>query len=188
MGYILASKSPRRRQYLTQMGIPFEVRSAETDETLPLGVCPREGVEILARRKAEAAAKLVSEDDTVIAADTLVELRGKPLGKPADADEARGMLRALSGSAHTVHTGVAVLRGGKMLSRTETTTVCFRALSDAEIDAYVATGEPMDKAGAYGIQGSASVFVDKIEGSLDNVVGLPCALLTDLLKELASTI
>ncbi len=184
MNYILASKSPRRREYLTQMGIPFTVRTAETDETLPAGVTPREGVELLARRKAEAVAALVSSGDTVIAADTLVELDGKPLGKPADEGEAREMLSALSGSAHTVHTGVAVLRGRRLLSAAETTTVCFRVLSDAEIDGYVASGEPLDKAGAYGIQGRAAAFVERIEGNLDNVVGLPCGLLRRMLAEI----
>lgn len=184
MNYILASKSPRRREYLTQMGIPFTVKTAETDETLPHGITPREGVELLARRKAEAVAPLVSASDTVIAADTLVELDGKPLGKPRDADEAREMLRALSHSSHTVHTGVAVLRDGVMLSAAETTTVYFRAISSTEIDDYVASGEPLDKAGAYGIQGRASVFVERIEGNLDNVVGLPCGLLGDMLAKM----
>ena len=184
MNYILASKSPRRREYLTQMGIPFTVLTADTDETLPAGITPREGVELLARRKAEAVAPLVSPSETVIAADTLVELDGKPLGKPADADEAREMLRALSGSAHTVHTGVAVLRGERMLSAVETTTVYFRTLKEREIDDYVASGEPLDKAGAYGIQGHASVFVERIEGNLDNVVGLPCELLKAMLAEI----
>ena len=186
MEYILASKSPRRREYLTQMGIPFIVKTAETDETLPGGVTPREGVELLARRKAEAVASLVSPSSVIIAADTLVELDGKPLGKPADTSEAREMLRALSGSAHTVHTGVAVLCGEKMLSAAETTTVYFRPLDDQEIDEYVVTGEPLDKAGAYGIQGRASVFVERIEGNLDNVVGLPCGLLKELLAKMGA--
>ena len=184
MNYILASKSPRRHEYLTRMGIPFTVLTADTDETLPTGITPREGVELLARRKAEAVAPLVSPSETVIAADTLVELDGKPLGKPADADEAKAMLRALSGSAHTVHTGVAVLRGKKILSAAETTTVFFRTLTASDIDDYVASGEPLDKAGAYGIQGRASVFVERIEGNLDNVVGLPCKLLGAMLTEI----
>ncbi len=187
MAYILASGSPRRHAFLTEMGIPFTVVTAETDETLDAGLSPREGVAILARRKAEAVAPLVSETDTVIAADTLVELYGKPLGKPSGEKEAAEMLRALSGKAHRVHTGVAVLRGDRLLCEAETTVVFFRELSDEEIDSYIASGEPLDKAGAYGIQGRASAFVLRIEGALDNVVGLPCALLTALLKEIEGT-
>ena len=184
MAYILASRSPRRHAYLTEMGIPFTVVTAETDETLPVGTPPCEGVALLARRKAEAVAPFVLPSDTVIAADTLVELDGVPLGKPHDAGEAREMLLALSGRAHSVHTGVAVLRGGKMLCEAETTAVYFRALSDREIDAYIESGEPLDKAGAYGIQGLASAFVLRIEGNLDNVVGLPCARLARMLREI----
>ena len=186
MAYILASKSPRRREYLTQMGIPFTIKTEETDESLPDGVTPREGVELLARRKAEALRPHISEIDTVIAADTLVELNGKALGKPIDEADAKRMLRSLSGSSHTVHTGVAVLRGSTLLSDGETTVIRFRPLSDEEIDRYVAGGEPMDKAGAYGIQGGASAFVEGIDGGFDNVVGLPCGLLRRLIQEVES--
>ncbi len=184
MAYILASKSPRRSAFLREMGIPFRILTKETDETLGEGVHPREGVAILARRKAEAVAPLVGEGDTVIAADTLVELGGKPLGKPKDEEEARAMLRLLSGKTHCVHTGVAVLRGKRLLSASETTAVRFRALTDSEIDTYIAGGEPMDKAGAYGIQGEASAFVLGIEGELDTVIGLPCARLREMLREI----
>lgn len=184
MAYILASKSPRRRAYLTEMGIPFTVLTAETDETLSGEIPPRDGVALLSRRKALAVKPLVSESDTVIAADTLVELDGKPLGKPRDEKEAAKMLRALSGKAHRVHTGVTVLRGERLLSASETTEVFFRRLSDAEIARYIASGEPMDKAGAYGIQGLASAFVQRIEGDFDTVVGLPCALLRKMLTEI----
>ena len=184
MGYILASKSPRRHAYLTEMGIPYTVLTAETDETLAAGVHPREGVVILAERKARAVADLACAGETVIAADTLVELDGKPLGKPRDEAEAAEMLRALSGKAHRVHTGVAVWRQGRLLSAVDTTAVHFRPLSDEEIREYIASGEPLDKAGAYGIQGLASAFVSKIEGNFDTVVGLPCALLQEMLSEI----
>ena len=184
MAYILASKSPRRRAYLTELGIPFTVLTAETDETLDEGITPRHGVEILARRKAEALKGTVSPEDTVIAADTLVELDGRALGKPVDESDAKAMLSRLSGSCHTVHTAVAVLRGETILSDGETTVIRFRPLSESEIDAYIASGEPMDKAGAYGIQGGAGAFVESIEGEFDNVVGLPCKTLVRLLAEI----
>lgn len=186
MAYILASKSPRRHAYLTELGIPFTVLTAETDESLAESITPRQGVEILARRKAQALTDTVSPCDTVIAADTLVELDGKALGKPIDEADARAMLSRLSGSCHTVHTGVAVKRGERLLSDGETTVIRFRPLSPEEIDAYIASGEPMDKAGAYGIQGGASAFVESIDGEFDNVVGLPCKLLLRLLSEIES--
>ena len=184
MAYILASGSPRRHAYLTELGISFTVLTREPDETLDGSISPRQGVEILARRKAEALDGLVSPCDVVIAADTLVELDGRPLGKPTDEADAKAMLSRLSGSRHTVHTGVAVKRGDRLLSDAETTVIRFRRLSKEEIDAYVASGEPMDKAGAYGIQGGAAAFVESIDGELDNVVGLPCRLLVRLLSEI----
>jgi septum formation protein len=184
MAYILASKSPRRHAYLTELGIPFTVLTRETDESLAEGITPRQGVEILARRKAEALTDAVAPTDVVIAADTLVELDGRALGKPIDEADAKAMLRRLSGSRHTVHTGVAVKKGDTLLSDGETTVIRFRPLSDGEIDAYIASGEPMDKAGAYGIQGGASAFVESIEGEFDNVVGLPCKTLVRLLREI----
>ena len=184
MAYILASKSPRRRAYLTELGIPFTIMTKETDETLDESITPREGVEILARRKAEALSQDVSQADILIAADTLVELDGKALGKPIDEADAKAMLSRLSGARHTVHTGVAVKRGERILSDAETTVIRFRPLTEDEIDAYIASGEPMDKAGAYGIQGGASAFVESIDGEFDNVVGLPCKLLVRLLSEI----
>ncbi len=182
MHYILASKSPRRRELLSEMGIPFRIETRETDETLPSGIHPREGVRLLAERKAMAL-PAYDEETVVIAADTLVEADGLPLGKPRDPADARAMLRALSSRAHNVHTGVAVRRGERLLSSVVTTAVFFRALTEEEIDAYVASGEPMDKAGAYGIQGGAAKFVSRYEGAYDNVVGLPCELLKSLLAE-----
>ena len=181
MALILASKSPRRRDILTDLGYTFAVRTAPTDETLPDGVHPREGVRLLAVRKGEAVAPLCGEDDVILSSDTLVELDGVALGKPIDAEDARRMLRALSGRAHNVHTGVAVRRGACVYADTASTRVVFRALCEDEIEAYVSSGEPMDKAGAYGIQGAAGAFVSHVEGDMDTVVGLSSRLTKELL-------
>ncbi|MBR2343701.1 MAG: septum formation protein Maf [Clostridia bacterium] len=185
MRVILASKSPRRRELLSKIYEDFEVASREVDESLPAGVDVPSGVRILAERKGAAVAKDES-DALVISSDTLVELAGVPLGKPRDATEAREMLRSLSGNTHGVHTGVAVHYRGRLYSGTATTRVRFRELSDTEIDEYIATGEPMDKAGAYGIQGGAGKFVLGIEGDFDTVVGLSLTLLTELIKRAVS--
>ncbi len=182
---VLASASPRRRELLSAMGISFTVRVSEADESLPAGTPPVLGAQAVARRKAEAVLPLC-EGALVIAADTTVDLDGTSLGKPRDPDEARAMLRALSGRTHRVHTGVCVSYRGRTLSATETTAVTFRDLDDAEIAAYVATGEPMDKAGAYGIQGKGGALVSDTDGEFDNVVGLPCRLLARLLCEVTA--
>ena len=179
---VLASASPRRRELLSAMGIAFSVLISEADESLPAGTPPAEGVLTVARRKAEAVCPLVPEA-LVIAADTTVDLDGTSLGKPHSEAEARAMLRALSGKTHHVHTGVCVAYRGRVLSAAETTAVTFRQLTDDEIAAYVATGEPMDKAGAYGIQGLGGALVDATEGEFDNVVGLPCRLVARLCRE-----
>ncbi len=176
---ILGSNSPRRREYLAGMGHSFTAASADVDERLPAGLSPRDGVLLLAERKAMALT--LPADTLLIAADTLVEYGGVPLGKPTDRADAIGMLRRLSGTRHYVHTGVAVRYGDQMLSDVCTTAVDFRTLSDAEIVAYVDTGEPMDKAGAYGIQGLGGKLVSGIDGEFDNVVGLPRTLLDGLL-------
>jgi septum formation protein len=176
---ILGSNSPRRREYLAGMGHSFTAASADVDERLPAGLSPRDGVLLLAERKAMALT--LPADTLLIAADTLVEYDGVPLGKPTDRADAIGMLRRLSGTRHYVHTGVAVRYGEKMLADVCTTAVDFRTLSDEEIVAYVDTGEPMDKAGAYGIQGLGGKLVSGIDGEFDNVVGLPRTLLDDLL-------
>ncbi len=181
MALILASQSPRRRDILTALGYDFTVRTAPTDETLPTGVHPREGVRLLAVRKGEAVLPLCETDDVILSSDTLVELDGVALGKPTDEEDARRMLRALSGRAHNVHTGVAVRRADTVLADTASTRVVFRTLDEAEIDAYVRSGEPMDKAGAYGIQGAAGAFVSYIEGDMDTVVGLSSRLTKELL-------
>ena len=189
MELILASQSPRRRELMTDAGYSFRVLVSSADETLPESTPPAEGVRILAERKAKAVesslppAILQSAPVYVIGADTLVELNGVPLGKPKDEAEATAMLSALSGARHRVVTGVAVVVGGKVFSGTETTTVTFRPLTDGEIAEYVASGEPMDKAGAYGIQAGADRFVKHVDGEVDNVIGLPRKLLAKLLRE-----
>ena len=178
---ILASKSPRRRELIASLGRPFTVKTANADEHLPDGLTPEEAVTLLATRKAEAGAVGESPDDIVIGADTLVFYNGEPLGKPRDAEDAVRMLSLLSGTEHLVLTGVAVVHGGKTLAAADTTVVRFRTLSRREILAYVRTGEPMDKAGAYGIQGKGGKLVESFRGNFDNVIGLPCKLLASLI-------
>lgn len=183
MKYILASKSPRRKELLGEIIPDFDIVVKEVDESLPREIHPREGVEILAVRKGAAVAE-ESPDCVVISSDTLVELGGVPLGKPKDEEEAVAMLTSLSGKAHNVHTGVAVHYCGKVFSGVATTAVHFREMTPAEISAYVATGDPMDKAGSYGIQSGGGKFVEKIEGDYDTVVGLSLRLVKDLLDEI----
>lgn len=183
MRYILASKSPRRKELLGQIISDFEIMTAEVDESLPAEIHPREGVEILAIKKGEGVAKN-APDCLVISSDTLVELSGVALGKPRDEDEAKQMLSSLSGKAHNVHTGVAVHFGGKVFSGVATTAVYFREMTAEEICDYVASGDPMDKAGSYGIQSGGGKFVEKIEGDYDTVVGLSLRLVKDLLDEI----
>jgi len=175
MALILASQSPRRQQLLEQMGLTFTVRVADIDETMDPRLPPEEAVALVAERKAAAVA--AGEDDLVIAADTIVVLEDSILGKPHTPEEAERMLRALSGRTHRVMTGVALRRGTKTDGFTEVTEVVFRTLSEEEIRAYVATKDPMDKAGSYGIQGLAALFVERLCGDYFNVMGLPvCAL------------
>jgi len=189
MELILASQSPRRRELMTDAGYSFRVLVSSADETLPENTPPAEGVRILAERKAKAVESTLPPEILqaapvfVIGADTLVELNGVPLGKPKDEAEATAMLSALSGARHRVVTGVAVVARGKVCSGVEVTTVTFRPLSDGEIAEYVASGEPMDKAGAYGIQAGADRFVKRVDGEVDNVIGLPRKLLAKLLRE-----
>jgi septum formation protein len=173
MKLILASASPRRAELLEEAGIAFEVYAAEVDERVLPDETPMDMVARLAVLKAETVAARFS-DQTVLAADTVVVLDGEPLGKPVDADHAKAMLRRLSGRAHEVMTGFSLVRpGSPVLTRTVTTKVFFRELRDADIDRYVASGIPLDKAGAYGIQADTLCMVTKIEGSYSNVVGLP---------------
>ena len=180
---ILASASPRRREILTTLDIPFRVVASDADESLPLGIAPAEAVETLAARKAAAVAALCGGDEVILAADTVVAIDGEILGKPADEAEAAAMLRRLSGRVHVVYTGVAIRRGGEVRVAHEATRVRFAALTEADIAAYIATGEPMDKAGAYAIQGRAARFVEGIVGDYFNVVGLPGRLVWVMLGE-----
>lgn len=181
---VLASSSPRRRDILLSMGLPFMVRVGEASEEIPEGTPPSEAAVLLARRKALSVA--AEEGEILLAADTVVELDGRPLGKPTDAEDAASMLRALSGRTHAVHTGVAVLAEGRLLSGLASSRVSFRPLSEEEILAYVASGEPSDKAGAYAIQGGGAAFVSSLSGDRDTVIGLPSRLVLDLLREVLS--
>ena len=181
MRIILASKSPRRRELLREIVDDFEIITRETDETLPDGMHPSEGVGVLAVRKGRAVADTLTEDALIISSDTLVELDGIPLGKPVDREDAFAMLRSLAGKWHNVHTGVAVHRGAMVWSGVSTTRVRFREMSDAEIYEYIDTGEPMDKAGAYGIQGIGGRFVAEYDGDYDTVVGLSVTLTRTLM-------
>lgn len=183
MRIILASKSPRRKELLSELCTDFEIITKEVDESLPADIHPREGVELLAIRKGEAVASDVGTDALVISSDTLVEIGGVPLGKPADKAEAIAMLTSLSGKAHNVHTGVAVHYGGKVYSGVATTAVYFKEMSREEIIDYVSSGDPMDKAGAYGIQSGGGKFVEKIDGDYDTVVGLSMNLLKTLIND-----
>ena len=179
---ILASGSPRRRELLRQVGLSFTVAPADVDETLRPDLSPREQVMRLSRIKARAAAESASPEAVILAADTIVALDHRILGKPRDPEDARAMLRALSGRGHEVLTGVTVRTGEKEATACVCTEVHFRPLSEAEIDAYVKSGEPMDKAVAYGIQGLAAVFVDKLVGDYFNVVGLPLCAAAGMLR------
>lgn len=183
---VLASASPRRRELLARLGIQPVVRPADVDEgTLP-GEGPAAHVARLAHDKAHAAER--GADDLVVAADTEVVLDGAVLGKPVDDAAAAALLRSLSGRAHVVLTGVHVLLGDREASAVEATEVRFRDLGDDEIAAYVATGEPFDKAGGYGIQGAGGMFVERIDGSDTNVVGLPLATVVRLVREVGVTL
>jgi septum formation protein len=179
---VLASSSPRRRQLLDLIGIAHEVRPANIDETMRPREAPRRHAERLAREKASAIAKR-DPDLITIGADTIVVVNRKVLGKPRDAEDAARMLTMLSGREHMVITAVAVSRGRKLRSAVEEVRVRFRRLRDDEIEAYIATGEPMDKAGAYGIQGYGATIVERIEGDYFAVMGLPIVRLIGLLRD-----
>lgn len=183
---ILASASPRRRELLSQAGIPFEVLPSDVPEHGRLESDPAEMARALAVEKACATAGLI-EDGLVLGADTIVVIDSRVLGKPTDAEDARAMLRTLSGRTHQVITGVALVdrQSGQTVAldvEHATTDVTFLPWSDEDIDAYVATGEPMDKAGAYAIQGYASVLIEGIRGCYPNVVGLPLAVAARMLR------
>ena len=186
MEVILASQSPRRRELMQHLHIPFVIRVADIDETMNANNPPCEEVAKVSRRKAEAIPR--TPEDIVIAADTIVVCDGKVLGKPADEDDAFRMLSLLSGRDHQVMTGMTVCQGDRFVVTTEVTDVHFRDLTEKEIRSYIATGEPMDKAGSYGIQGGASVFADRICGDYYNVIGLPVCRLSCILKEFTEEI
>ena len=171
---VLASQSPRRAEILRQAGVPFVVHAAPVDETLQFRETPEDYVRRLAEAKARAVA--CDADEIVLGADTTVVVDGEILAKPADAADARRMLALLSGRRHQVMTGVCLRRGGEQVCDHAVTAVWFAPMSAREIDDYVATGEPMDKAGAYAIQGAASKFIPRIEGCYFNVMGLPISL------------
>lgn len=178
---VLASASPRRRVLLEQVGLVPLVRPTGADETWPEGLAPGPAVEVLAARKARAAD--AEPDALVIAADTVVVLDGEVLGKPTDAADAARTLRRLSGRTHTVYTGVALRHDGRDATVHAATDVTMAPLTDAEIDAYVATGSPLDKAGGYGIQDEVgALLVARIDGEYTNVVGLPLRTLLDALR------
>lgn len=185
MKIILASASPRRRELLSSVCEKFDILVSEADESLDGCVHPCDAVRILSERKGRAVLDSLADggDKLIISSDTLVELDGKPLGKPCDEAEARAMLRQLSGKRHNVHTGIALHLMGKVYSGVATTGVYFREISDSEIDSYIATGEPMDKAGSYGIQGLGGKFVEKTDGDFDTVVGFSIRLLLNLARE-----
>ena len=184
MALILASKSPRRQELLQRMGLTdFKILVPEADESCPDGLTPQETVEYISRVKALAAKELVAEDDIVITADTMVFLDEHRLGKPRDEEDALRMLTALQGRSHTVCTGVTVMQGNHILTESEPTRVYFREASEAELRGYIATGDPMDKAGAYGVQSLGALLVERIDGDFFNVMGLPVLRLSRMLRE-----
>lgn len=181
MNLILASQSPRRKELLGLLGIPFTVQVSDADETMQPEKAPAQQVAEVSRRKALAIR--ACPEDVVLAADTIVVCDNEILGKPKDYADACRMLRLLSGRTHQVMTGMTVRTADKLVSCTEITDVTFRSLSDKEISRYVDSGEPMDKAGAYGIQGGAAIFADKLCGDYYNVMGLPVCRLVQILQE-----
>lgn len=184
MKIVLASASPRRKELMEMLGVQnLEIIPAKGEEKAPENVGPGELVKILSAQKAAEVAALGHEEDIVIGADTIVWAHGRVYGKPKSEAEAKEMLKSLSGYTHEVYTGVTVINKGSSISRAERSLVTFRQLEEREIDAYIATKEPMDKAGAYGAQGKAALFVKSIEGDFFNVMGLPLCCLGEMLKE-----
>ena len=180
--FILASQSPRRRELLAMLGLEFEIFTADIDETMDPALSAEQAVAAVCERKARAVGE-GHPGRLIVAADTIVVVDETILGKPHCEDEARQMLHSLSGRSHRVMTGFCLWRDGACETHVETTKLWFRDLSDGEIDAYVATGSPMDKAGAYGIQDQAAVFVQRLEGDYYNVMGLPLCALTQALRK-----
>ena len=180
---VLASGSPRRQELLARMGISdFDIRVPEVEEHYPEGLSPEETVCYISREKSDAARLLCGPEEIIITADTMVFLDEKRLGKPKNEEDALAMLTALAGRQHTVCTGVTVRQGEKVLTAAEHTDVYFHPATESQLRAYIRTGEPMDKAGAYGVQGKGALLVERIDGDFFNVMGLPVSLLSDLLK------
>lgn len=181
---VLASGSPRRRELLSRIGVAeFDVRVPEVEENFPDGLPPRETVEYISREKADAASALCTAEEIVITADTMVFLDQRRLGKPQDEVDALQMLTALQGRHHTVCTGITVRQGMHSITESESTEVFFRSASQEELMRYIQTGEPLDKAGAYGVQGKGALLVEKIDGDFFNVMGLPLLRLSRMLQE-----
>ena len=187
MKIVLASQSPRRRQLLALVTPQFRVQVSQVDEHKIQAPDPAALAGALAEAKARAVAAGCGPDEIVIGSDTVVDCDGQVLGKPADAAEAARMLRLLSGRTHLVHTGVCLVQGGRSESFVHTSQVEFYPLSEEEIAAYIATGEPFDKAGAYGIQGGAALFCKEIRGDFFSIMGLPVSLLARRLRAFAAT-
>ncbi len=176
IGLILASKSPRRKEILSNVGLDFEIYVSDTDESVPFGTLPYDAVMQISRRKAEAVRNALGEKakgKIILGADTVVTLENRIIGKPKDKEDAIEILKSLSGKRHVVYTGFTLIKDDFLYSDFESTNVYFRALTQEEIVAYVDSGEPMDKAGAYGIQQLGALLVNKIHGDYFNVMGLP---------------
>ena len=186
---VLCSASPRRQELLRHIGVSeFDIRIPDADESVPAGLTPRQTVEHISRQKALAARSLCAADEICITADTMVFLDDIRLGKPADEADALRMLTALQNRSHIVCTGVTVCRGEEIVTECETTEVTFRAASESELLSYIRTGEPMDKAGAYGIQGIGCLLVEGIHGDYYNVMGLPVLRLSRMLARFGVTL
>ena len=186
---VLASGSPRRQELLQRIGITdFDIRVPQTEETYPAGLSPRETVEYISREKSDAAAALCTPEEIIITADTMVFLDDQRLGKPVDEADALRMLTDLVGRRHTVCTGVTLRQGQRSLTRAQSTDVYFRPAGREELMAYIRGGEPMDKAGAYGVQGQGALLVERIDGDFFNVMGLPVLLLSRMLAEFGVTL
>ncbi len=182
MAIILGSQSPRRRELLEKLDLPFTILTADIDETVRPELTPAQAVADISARKAAAILRQASEDDLVITADTIVVLDGQIMGKPHSPEEAEQMLSSLSGRTHQVYTAVTLHSHARQKTEVVCTQVTFRPLDPTEIRAYIASGEPMDKAGAYGIQGRGAVLVSHLEGDYFNVMGLPLCTLCRMLR------
>ena len=181
---VLASGSPRRKEILTKLGLSFEIITSDVNESLPFGTSAKDAVCMLSARKAEAVRKICGDDVLIIGSDTLLEHEDEPLGKPKDESDAKRILMSLSGKRHFVHTGVALCYKGKSSVAFDSTAVYMRPYTEKEAMDYIKTGECMDKAGAYAIQGIGATLVEKTEGEFDTVVGFPSKVFLKMLAEI----